>query len=97
MSEPFETEEERARKEDPEFAIVLAQKRAMARGEVYNPAIHGPFDMPTAPRQQRVTKAMESVRVDADAILERFRSKGGRHLRAIPNAERESVRKVRDL
>ena len=87
-------EVERSRREDPDFAVMLAKARAKARGQVYQADRHGPFEVKRPPRQER-QKAMAETRIagDVDALLARFRSRapGGRHLKAVPSDRLDEV------
>lgn len=69
---------------DPELH---ARALAKARGEVYDPKKHGPFDYRLPPRQQRKN---EPHPTDADlaALIDRFRARGK------PVRDRPDVRRV---
>lgn len=54
--------------EDPDFAVIQARARAKARGEAYNPAIHGPFERKLAPRIQRQAEEANKVGNIQDVI-----------------------------
>lgn len=60
--------------EDPDFAEVQARARAKARGETYNPAIHGPFERRLAPRIQRQAEQAAKTGNIQD-VINRFMAK----------------------
>lgn len=85
-----------AEAETRDFATIRAMAIAKGRGERYNPERHGPFEVKAPPKIVRETDPETDAEAELEALLDRFRAKGSR-LQAVPNAEREGVRRVREL
>lgn len=81
-SVPNVGEVEKARREDPEFAEVLARARALARNEPYNQELHGPFDVRIKPRRERLQEviASDGQPEKLAALLHRFAARKPKQL-----------------
>ena len=79
-------EEQRHRMEDPGFAVIHARARARARGEPYNPELHGPFDVVRKPK--RGAEIVEASTGNLQELIARFMEKG--------KARQQGVRDIRD-
>lgn len=78
-----EDEVSRLEQEDPEFAVVQAKARAKARGEPYNPAVHGPFERQLAPRlQKQVEEAQKNGNLQD--VISRFMARAQPRLKLEP-------------
>ena len=99
---PQETEVERAKREDPAFAVDYARIRALARDETYNPAKHGPFEPVKAPKRQRLQEAKKmegNLDVNLEELIGRFEAKAPYRYRPrlVTDEDRPDVRRVAEL
>lgn len=95
--EPALSETEQAVREDPEFGEVIGRIRARLANQQYDPERHNPH---LARPRQKPSKP-EVVRTNGDLadLIARFSERGPAprpHMRVIPGAEREGVRRVRE-
>lgn len=82
--------------ETRDWPTIRAMAIAKGRGETYSRERHGPFDLKAPPKLVRTKDHETDAEAELEALLDRFRAKGSR-LPAVPNAEREGVRRVREL
>lgn len=80
-------EVERARLEDPSFAIDHAKALAKARGESYTPEKHGPHPRSIVPRMARIAETKPLI--DVEALLARFNARAP--LKLVPKSDRRVV------